>query len=258
MLANERREKIYEIIQRDGAVSTVDLFQSFDVSAETLRRDLVAMEEQGKLVRVYGGALARGAVKPFTPMQVRRTERIKEKREIANKVAEIIEEGDIIALDAGNTAIYLAEAIKEKHSRLTIVTYSLDVFNVFANSKEFEIILCGGNYCSSEHFFAGDFTFEMLNSLNVQKSFVLPSAISLDGGICEYHSESHQNQRRMLHFAEETYVVGDYSKFEKKALYKLDDMRDEYFYVTDSSFPEALRKIYELNEKKLIIADPIK
>ena len=257
MSANERREKIYEILQRDGAVTAAVLFQEFDVSAETLRRDLVALEEQGKLIRVHGGAVVRGEFKPFTPLQIRKSERPKEKRELAIKVAELINEGDTISIDAGNTAIYLAEAIKERFTHLTVVTYSLNVFNILAGHKNFDLILCGGNYSPAENFFTGGFTIKILESLHVQKSFVLPSTISLDGGICEYHKESHPYQKRMLEFADEVYVVGDSSKFEKTALYKLDDMRDEYFYVTDSSLPESLRQIYAANEKKIIVADPI-
>ena len=257
MSANERREKIYEILQRDGAVTTVALFQEFDVSAETLRRDLVAMEEQGKLIRVHGGAIIRGEITPYIPLQVRNTERIKEKKEIAKKVIEFISEGDIISLDAGSTSLYIAEAIRDNFEKLTVVTYSLDVFNILCEKTGFDMLLCGGNYVSAYHVFLGDFTEKMLDSLHVQKSFVFPSAISLESGICEYHSDTHTHQRRMLRFADETFVVGDSSKFEKKALYKVDDMRNEYTYITDSSLPESLRKIYAANEKKLVVAEPI-
>lgn len=258
MLANERREKICEMLQKDGALTTSTLFQKFNVSSETLRRDLVFLEKQGKLTRVYGGAIARGDFKSFTPMQIRTTEHIKEKEEIANKVAELINEGDTIAIDGGNTAIYLAEAIKKNFSHLTVVTYSFNVFNILAHHDNFELILCGGNYSPAEHLFVGNITMKILESLHVQKSFVLPSTISLEGGICEYHKESHPYQSHMLRFADEVYVVGDSSKFEKKALYKLDDMRDEYFYVTDSSLPESLRNVYLTHKKKIIIAPPLK
>lgn len=257
MTATERREKILEILQRDGAVSSVDLFHSFDVSSETLRRDLVAMEEQGKLIRVHGGAIIRGEITPYTPLQVRNTERIKEKKEIAKKVLEFISEGDIISLDAGSTSLYIAEAIRDNFEKLTVVTYSLDVFNILCEKTGFDMLLCGGNYVSAYHVFLGDFTEKMLDTLHVQKSFVFPSAISLESGICEYHSDTYTPQRKMLRFAEETYVVGDSSKFEKKALYKVDDMRNEYNYITDSSLPDNLLKIYRANEKKIIVADPI-
>ena len=258
MTSNERRKKIYEILQKDGAVSTANLFQNFDVSGETLRRDLVAMEEQGKLTRVHGGAIIRGEIMPYTPLQVRNTERINEKKEIAKKVVEVIDEGDIISLDAGSTSLYIAEAIRDNFEKLTVVTYSLDVFKILCKKPGFDMILCGGNYIPAYHIFLGDFTKKILDALHVQKSFVFPSAISLESGICEYHSDTHTHQSRMLRFADEAFVVGDSSKFEKKALYKVDDMRNEYIYITDSSLPEGLRKIYKANDKKLIIADKIK
>ena len=121
----------------------------------------------------------------------------------------------------------------------------------------YRLILLGGQYIPEENTFYGQMALDMLDSLHVRKSFVFPSAISLESGICEYHSDTHTHQRRMLRFADETFVVGDSSKFEKKALYKVDDMRNEYTYITDSSLPESLRKIYAANEKKLVVAEPI-
>lgn len=258
MKTDERRSAICDMLHKDGAVSMSDLFKRFDVSGETLRRDMIFLEEQGKLIRVHGGAIIRGEIMQYIPLQERNTERINEKKEIAKKVVEVIDEGDIISLDAGSTSLYIAEAIRDNFEKLTVVTYSLDVFNILCKKTGFDMILCGGNYIPAYHIFLDDFTKKMLDALHVQKSFVFPSAISLESGICEYHSDTYTYQRRMLAFADETYVVGDSSKFEKKALYKVDDMRNEYIYITDSSLPEALRKIYKANDKKLIIADKIK
>lgn len=251
MFAKERQDKIYELILKNNAVTVANLVESFHVSIETIRRDLLEMERQGLLTRVHGGAVVKNEMKHFLKLNERNKECSEQKRNLSLKAVQFICEGDLIAVDSGSTAILFAEALKEKFSKLTIVTHSLDVFNILNGYKNFSLILCGGNYLESENAFCGPLTLNMLGLIHVQKAFIFPSAISLEYGICDYQQELYQVQKGFLSCADEVFVLADGSKFQKTALLKLDDMKNDYIYITDSGLAKELKQLYKENDIKI-------
>ena len=130
MLVTERYGKIMDLLNKDGAVSRVKLAEILGVTPETVRRDLSAMEKEGLLVRVHGGAVAKKGMELKSSLEKRLNENTALKRELSEKAAEFIREGDIIGIDAGSTAAVFAEVLKEKFTRLTVITQSIDVFNI--------------------------------------------------------------------------------------------------------------------------------
>ncbi len=252
MLANERQRRIQEMLLRDGAVTTTNLMQTFQVSIETIRRDLLFMEQEGLLTRVHGGAVPLGGMMPFSDLAHRNQEYGEEKQAVGRIAASLVREGDYIAIDSGSTAISFARAIKARFERLTVVTYSTDVFDILRDHRNFTLILCGGYFMQGENSCFGKLTLDALEQLHVQKSFVFPTAISLDQGICGYQQDFLLLEQKLLDIADHTCILADSSKFEKNALLKLDDMRPEYTYVTDSGLPGELRRLYEENGLRVI------
>ena len=253
MFANERQQQVTEMIRKHGAVTVSTLMNTFGVSIETVRRDLLALEKQGVLTRVHGGAVTKNDMKPFLGLSQRNKEYEAQKRELALAAMSYIENGDIIAIDSGSTAIVFAETLRERFSRLTVVTHSLDVFHLLCNYNEIRVILCGGHYLRSENAFYGALTLDMLNQLHVQKAFLFPSAVSLDGGIADFEKDLFQVQRELFACADAVFVLADSSKFEKKGLLKVDDMRREYHYITDSNLSEELQQLYRENSIQLTV-----
>lgn len=251
MFAKERQDIIYEMILKNNAVTVANLVEKFAVSIETVRRDLLEMEKKGLLTRVHGGAVAKGEMKHFSKLTERNQEHSSQKRELSLKACEFINEGDIITVDAGSTAILFAEALKEKFTQLTVITYSLDVFNILNSHKEFSVILCGGHFNKEENTFYGPLVINALSTLHAEKAFVFTSAVSLEYGICDYRQEFYENQKALLGGSDEIFVLVDSSKFEKTALLKLSDMKNEYIYVTDSGLPKELKELYKENNIKI-------
>lgn len=247
MFANERQQKIHEMIHTDGAVTTSGLVNLFDVSIETIRRDLLCMEKDGLLKRVHGGAIAVGEMKVFNTLTQRNKEHGDLKQEIALTALPFVEEGDYIFIDSGSTAIPFAEMIRDHVSTLTVVTHSLDVFQILHNHRNISVILCGGYYDNSENAFYGALTLDMLEKLHVQKAFIFPSAVSIEFGLCDYLQNFYMVQKLMIKNSDSVYILADSSKFEKRALLKMDDMRSEYHYVTDHLLTDELRKLYKEN-----------
>lgn len=149
MFANERRIQITEMLNRRSSVTVTELTDTFQVSLETIRRDLEYLEKQGALKRVHGGAITVHKMQSYTSLSSRVSEHREEKRKLALASLPYIREGDRIALDTGSTSFELASLLCERYSRLTIVTNSLEVFQILSekrNSRPFspEASICPG------------------------------------------------------------------------------------------------------------------
>ena len=251
MFAKERQAKIINMINKNGAVTTAGLVKLFGISAESIRRDLIELERQQKLSRVHGGAVRKNTVKPFLKLQERNMEQSRQKKSLAAKAVQFVSDGDIISVDAGSTATYFAEEICGKFSNLTVITYSLDVANILKDESGISLILCGGYYHQNENAFCGSLALDMLEKLYVQKTFICPSAVSLEFGICDFDKEMYQMQRKMVHTADNVYILADSSKYEKNALLKIEDMKDTYSYITDGDISEELMSLYEKNNIRI-------
>ncbi len=252
MLASQRQNQIHELLKKQGSVTVGQLTADFDVSVETVRRDLLAMERAGLLSRVHGGAVAAAPMMPYRPLESRDRDQSTQKDRLAHIAAALVKEGDYIAIGTGSTPIYFAQALKERLQRLTVVTYSLRVFEILRDVPGFRLILLGGQYIPQEHSFYGQLTLDMMDALHVQKAFVFPSAVSLESGIWGYEETLYPMQQKMLQCCDQAYILADSSKFERTAMYKVSDMRPEYIYVTDPELPESLRALYIENGYRVL------
>lgn len=245
MFARERQSEIIKMITGKGAVTTTELVSIFDVSVETIRRDLLELEKQGILQRVHGGAVKMGDMTPILDLPRRKELDKDSKIELCETAAMLVEEGDIICIDCGSTAIYFADALKRRLSKLTVVTHSLDVFHILTEKEGFQVILCAGYFMKEEKAFYGHFVQEMLKNIHVQKAFLFPSAISLQGGVGDYSDDLQQVQRQMMQCSDKVYFLANSEKFEKHAFLKLCDMSDAHIYVSDKKLNESYKKLYQ-------------
>lgn len=252
MFASERHNAIYQYLETHGSVSTKELEQMFQVSLETIRRDLMTMEAGGMLQRVHGGAMRAGGLRPFRDLKTRLQSNNESKRELCRNAMDLICDGDILAVDSGSTAVVFAEMLRDTFHSLTVITHSLDVFNILRQKEDFRLILCGGHYFAKENAFYGPLCMEAINRLQVQKAFVFPSAISLHHGLCDNWEELLPQQQAYLRQSDSVFVLADSSKFECRQLLKIDDMSEAYTYVTDSGLSEALRETYQKNHLRVI------
>lgn len=247
MLANERHSKIRVGLEKNGAVIVAELAKAFGVSDETIRRDLLFLEREGVLSRVHGGAIAAVTLKPAGEFSVRIDEHRREKNELSCLAAELIEEGDIIAIDAGTTALEFAEVVKDKFENLTVITHSLGVFNILSQSDAIQTVLVGGSYDKGEDAFCGHLTVQSLRTLHAAKAFIFPTGISLSCGISDFHLKLADVQNTLLSISDKIIVLADSSKFEKTSLCKLSDLKAEHIYVTDGNLPDTIFNLYREN-----------
>ena len=235
MFADERRAKIADMVGRNRSVTTGELTELFQVSLETIRKDLESMEKQGLLKRVHGGAVTVREMQSYRSLAVRSEARQAEKHAVALAACSHICEGDFIALDTGSTAIELAKILGGRFKNLTVLTNSLEIFHILTETQTNRTLLTGGCYQAEEKSFYSHLSVDMIRQFHVKKFFLTPSGISLDFGISDHVCELIEVQRAMIGIAEEIYVLADSSKFESHA----------YRYLTDSGLPEEIFRAYQ-------------
>ena len=245
MFANERRNKILELLNRRSSVTVTELTGLFQVSLETIRRDLEYLEQQGALKRVHGGALSMKRMQNYTGLSERLAEHQSEKRQIARAALSHIHEGDRIALDTGSTTSELAHLLCDSFHELTIVTASLTIFEILSEKPGFQVILTGGFYLPDEKAFYGHLALDTIRQLHVSAFFHAPSALSLNFGLSEHVKELAEVQRALIASADQVIVLADSSKFETCAALKVCDLSPCFLYLTDNGLPEEIRDAWK-------------
>ena len=244
MLAQERYNKIQELLLSDNVVRVSKLTTLFGVSLETVRRDLEHMEGQGLLKRVYGGAVL-SENSENQPTRVKRQAVLTEqKREIAELVCRYICEGDSIAMDASTTNHVIASVLKTKFKSLTILTNCLSIINELSDMPDYKIIIPGGILNTDELSITGDFIERSLDNFRMNKMLISMSGISLRDGLTDFGFGECQVKKKMISISRELYVVADSTKFGKVSLIKVCDFQDINMIITDSKLSETIKQAF--------------
>ncbi len=251
MLAQERYNLILSVIEKNGSAKVTELAKLMNISAETIRRDLIVLESRGRLNRVFGGAVSVGQIMHFESLEKRKDMHTPEKEALSKNAIQLIEDGDILAIDAGSTATVFAGILKDSFKNLTIVTYSYDVFDILKDS--YNVILTGGDFCREENYFGGTFTEEFLRQMHVNKAILFVSGISIEHGAEDFFSSGILSlQRILLDISDKVFILADSSKIGARAMIKLCDLSSEHIYVSDSGVSQEMRKKFADNGYTLI------
>ncbi len=255
MLPKERQNIIYSILKKESAVTTAELIEHFGISDETIRRDLLVLEKEGKLQRVHGGAVSVGEMKPFLTLSRRIQDSQPEKAALSDLAMSFITENDTIAIDCGSTAVEFAKVLAGRFEKLTVVTHSLDVFSILTKETHFSVILCGGQFHHTECAFWGPMTLAVLDNIRVNKAFIFPSAVSLSNGICDFDPELFAVQKKLIEISNDVFILANSSKYENTALLKVSDTNPNYTYITDPAISPKLKKLYRENGINIISSE---
>lgn len=250
MFANERCKIICDKIKAEGRVTTSELCDLFKVSIETVRKDLLLLEQKNQLQRVHGGAVSTKTAK-YTSLSERKITDVKEKAELSELAVSFVNEGDVILVGAGSTAIHFARALK-KFENLTIVTYCLDVLEELKGHKSFNLILCGGRLDENENAFCGALAELMMDYVSCDKAFIFPSAISLKSGISDFKTDFIRIQQAAIKKTEKVFILAENDKYEKRAPFKSVDISPEYTFVSDSKLPGEIKGLYLENDIRIV------
>jgi len=224
MLAAERHARIAQLIALQSAVTVPDLGKRFSVSDMTVRRDLQRLEQEGILVRIYGGAVARVSEQDAA-YGVREQVQREEKRAIARVAASLVNPGDTILIDAGTTTAQLARHLHGKMA-LTVITNSLCVLRELGGDSQITLIATGGTVRHSTLSFVGSWAEEMLSRFRADRLFLAATAVDLERRL--FNSNVHETgvKRRMIRSARQVILSADHTKFEKQSTVKIADLSE--------------------------------
>lgn len=252
MLAEERKEAILKMIEEEGSVKVSKLTKLFNVSIETIRRNLETLEKEGALKRVYGGAvLKKNQVQKLNYIN-REKEFINEKKEIAKTAIKYIEEGQSIALNDSTTNIEVARALKENFKELTVITNSLLIANELVDVDNFTVICTGGILNHKERAFYGEFAESIISNFIVDKALISVSGVSLIRGITDFLPEEIQIQKKLIEISQETIVLADSSKIDTISLIKVQDIHEINLIITDSKLDSKVLNKYLKNGVEIV------
>lgn len=233
----ERRETILAQLGTEGKIQVHALAVSFNVSTETIRRDLDRLEKEGKLRKVYGGAvLARS--EQTEPAFIKRSRMHSgEKQMIGKLAASLIHDGETILLDNGTTTIEIMKQLKDR-SDVTVITNSVPILNLALKEFKGKIIFTGGEVNAKFQAATGPMVYELLDQFKVNKAFISAGGISMSDGITDFHPEEAGVSRKMMQRAEEAILVADHSKFGVTTFAKICSIEDISMIITDASCPQ--------------------
>lgn len=245
MLAAERRNLILEKIHADKRVIVSELSREYDVSEETIRRDLDRLEEDGHVIKSYGGAVINEKSSIDLPFNVRWKANPEGKQKIAELVSEEIKDGDHIMLDASTTAVFIAKNIKHK-KHLTVITNAIEILLELADVQGWDIIVPGGLLKPNSMSLIGKKALDGIDSYHVDKVFFSCKGIDLKNGITDGNVETGGVKQSMITAADKIYLAVDSSKFGRTAFSRICGLGAVDYIVTDkkpaAKWVEAFRK----------------
>jgi DeoR family transcriptional regulator of aga operon len=249
----KRHQDILERLQEVKYVEVLDLCQSLNVSAVTIRKDLKILEEKGLLFRTHGGASLENPYINDRPVNVKEKISVSQKNEIGEDASRLNLENDSIMIASGTTVQALARCIRPK-GKLTVITSSLNVTLELIKFREVEVLQLGGYVRHSSSSVVGNYAAHILENISCSKLFLSVDGIDLEYGLSTTHLEEAQLNKRMLSAAEKIILLVDSSKFGKKSFAKICDLDQIDEIITDRGIsPSLIEKLEEKGIKVTVI-----
>lgn len=238
LVSNFRQKEILELARQEGKVTVDGLAERYDVTVQTIRRDLSDLAESGRLDRVHGGAVVPSGV---VNIQYAERRRLNEagKKAIAVKCAQEIPDGASVFMNIGTTTEAVAHELLY-HENLLVVTNNLNIANILAANHSCEIILAGGVLRRADGGIVGGLTVEMVKQFKFDYSILGCSAIDADGDLLDFDGQEVMVSSTAIKRSRKVIVVADHLKFTRKAPLTICSLGDVSMLFTDSRLSKSL------------------
>ena len=258
MLAKERQDRILTTIQRNVSIRMADIMKQFNVSHETARRDLDALQDQNLIKRVYGGAVIPDEKKPSSPAPVIHTgtprPSVEERVAIGKAAAAMIKDGDTVFLSVGLTVQEIAKELRHRKN-ITVLTNSVLVLNELLNS-DVQLYVLGGFVNNSEESIEGNLALDTLSNFFVNIAFIGAGGVSKELGISDYSLDVAKLNRSIIEHSKKTVLTVHAKKFDRNWLSITCPLTKVQTVICDTGLPLAYQEYIQENGIELILADP--
>ena len=251
MLAIERRNAILAKLATDGKVIVSDLSTEFNVTEETIRRDLEKLDKEGLAKKTYGGAIVLETHGADLPFNVRKRVNANLKENIAQKIAELISDGDSIILDSSTTAISVTKYIKNREN-LTLITNSVEILLELSDKSGWKILSTGGKLKNGSLALVGASAEQMIRDYHVHIAVCSSKGIDMNMGISDSNEEDATMKKAIFSSADRKILAIDSTKFNRRSFVKVFSVSDVDTVVTDEKPSDEWIEFFEKNQVELI------
>ncbi len=239
-------------VLQKGAATMEELREYFDISMNTVRRDVAELLKRGMLEKVYGGVCARKNEQSLTPYDVRRRGSEEAKAAIGKRAAELVSDGDIIFIDSGTTTLHMIDHLQDKRE-LTIITNNLEAVNRALPYENITIIALPGQVRRKTHSFTGDDAVRYLRRFNVRIAFMASTGLS-SHGVTNSSPMEYEIKKCAVESAEKTVLLISQAKFGVTGLMTFAQLADFDVLVTDEMPSPADQARVQESGAQLIVA----
>jgi DeoR/GlpR family transcriptional regulator of sugar metabolism len=242
VFARERQAHIARIVEEHGRARVSDLATRFGVSSVTIRKDLLVLETDGRVVRTHGGAIVPDRSRPELAFEIRERLQQGEKSRIGTAAAELVRDGESIVMDASTTALAVARRLAARGgwSQLTVITNGLRLASELAGSSGITVLMLGGRVRWEALSVVGQLGDGLFSRINVQKAFVGAAGFTIESGLSDATDEEAQIKRSMIAAAREVIAIVDSTKWERAAFATFCPTADIDMVLTDERAPAPM------------------
>jgi len=229
---SKRQSAIVDMVARDGFVSTEAMVAKFNVTPQTIRRDLNELSREGLLTRFHGGAGQSKSIEN-QPYADRQRSGVQAKRKIAELTASLVPNGASLFLNIGTTTEAVAQALLS-HSDLHVVTNNINVAQILSRNKSFHIMLAGGLVRNQDGGITGASAVEFVDGFRMDIGIVGISGIDEEGSLLDFDPEEIRTAQTILRNSRRSILVADQHKFGRRAMNRMGHVSDLDILVTDA------------------------
>ncbi|MFT6028805.1 MAG: DeoR family glycerol-3-phosphate regulon repressor [Oleiphilaceae bacterium] len=251
MKQTERHARIIEIVNSSGFATIEELATKFDVTPQTIRRDLKELDNEQKIQRFHGGAGLSSTVLN-TPYSNRKVAFLKEKQRIAEKIASEIPDQSSIFINIGTTTETIAQALLNHHD-LTIITNNLHVASIMSTKDDFKIIIAGGVVRNRDGGVMGEATIDFVSQFKVDYAIIGISGIDESGDLLDFDYQEVRVSKAIIENSRNIFLAADHSKFGRDAMTRLGNIADVNHVFTSAEPSEKIQKLLIKNSVTLSV-----
>jgi DeoR family glycerol-3-phosphate regulon repressor len=253
-LLTPRQTDIIGLAKSEGRLTVDGLADRFNVTPQTIRKDLNELCERGVLQRYHGGAVLASGIANFG-YEARRKLATEEKRRIGLRAASLIPDGSSLLINIGTTTEQVAVALRGKQGLLAI-TNNVNVVNILQGYDQIEMIVAGGVVRHSDGGVVGEAAVDFIRQFKVDYAVIGTSAIDEDGTLLDFDYREVKVAQAMMSCARKSVLVADSMKFERTAPVRIGHLSQLDHFVTNAQPPKHLCQVCRDNEVQVEIADP--
>jgi len=251
-ILNKRQHDILSLAEKEGYVGVENLAETFEVTQQTIRRDINNLCDQELLTRTHGGAFYSSGVRNFA-YKSRKSLASDEKKEIADAVAAIIPDNSSIVINIGTTTEQVAESLLS-HQGLKVITNNINIVNIFAQSNNAEVWLAGGKVRNLDSAVIGKNTADFIKQFKVDYAVVGVSAIDNDGSLMDFDYEEVIVSKAIFEHCRKLILVADNLKFDRTAPMLIGNISEIDTLVTDIQPSPEIINLCNTNNINIIVA----